>query len=79
MIRRKENNDNFIELIHEKLLDTFLFHVISDWKNIPTAINVTCVYFHMNKWLPMWSHTSYKKSQPEKDPIVYSVIGTAKG
>lgn len=62
IVRKKE--DQFIELIHEKLLDTYLFQVISDWKNIPTAIVVTCVYFHKNNWLPLWSLTTYQKSKP---------------
>jgi hypothetical protein len=43
-----------IEKIHEKLLDTYFFSIIEDWKNIPTIIKVTAVSFIANSRLPMW-------------------------
>ena len=62
IVRKKDQND-FIELIHEKLLDTYIFNALSDWKQIPTAISLTSIYFHKNEWLPMWNLTTYQRSK----------------
>lgn len=77
-MRRKQANHNFIELIHEKLLGTFLFNVLSDWKNIPTAIVVTSLYFHQNSHLPFWEGTNHRKNETNNERT-YCMIGTAKG
>jgi WD40 repeat protein len=75
----KETNTNFIELIHEKLLDTFIFNAISDWKGILMTLNLSCVCFHRNKWLPMWNLTSYQRSKPKDEEAIYCVLGCNKG
>jgi hypothetical protein len=66
IVRRKKDSHEFIELIHEKLLGTFLFNAVSDWKNIPSALTVTHVYFHRNPLLPLWEGTSSKNQHPHK-------------
>ena len=45
-------------MIHEKLLGTYIFNVVSDWKNIPLSIKVTSVYYHQNRYLPKWDNTN---------------------
>ena len=77
ILKKKEQDDKFIELIHEKLLDTFIFNAIWDWKQIPTAIALTHLSFHRNKWLPMWNLTAHQKSKPRE--ATYCVLGNNKG
>ena len=63
ILRRKEDSHDFIELIHEKLLGTYLFNAVSDWKNIPTAVTVTHLCFYRSARLPLWEGTNYRKNE----------------
>jgi hypothetical protein len=75
---RKNQDEHFIELIHEKLLDTYLFQVLSDWKDIPAAISPSSLAFTTHSCLPRW-YLSTSQLPLLSVPVDYCIIGTTKG
>jgi hypothetical protein len=53
--------------------------MLSDWKNIPTSIKITFVYFYQSAWLPMWDNSAQLKVAPLSRLASYCVLGTSKG
>lgn len=72
-----KGGEEFIELIHEKLLGTYLFNVLLDWKEIPVSLKVTAVYFHRSPRLPKWDGTL--KGQCQLQDRYYCLLGSSKG
>ena len=67
----------FIEIIHEKLLGTYFFTILQDWKNIPFAITVTSVTLLLNEALPQWDNEIQGKTNQQKRD--YVILGTDRG
>lgn len=64
-------------MIHEKLLDTYFFTILEDWKGIPSAIKVTAVSFLINTKLPKWDN-GIKAKQPSCQSD-FVILGTERG
>ena len=56
---KSNEKGKLMEMIHEKLLDTYFFTILEDWKNIPIAVNITAVSFLLNTLVPKWDIDIY--------------------
>ena len=74
---KPDEKGKLIEIIHEKLLGTYFFTIIEDWKNIPIAIHVTAVSFALNANIPKWDIDVYAKSEDKAED--YVVLGSDRG
>lgn len=64
IIKVSNEKEDLIDLIDEKILKSYLFNVVCDWKNIPTAIKCTFVCFCKSQQaLPMWDGTTSGKDK----------------
>jgi hypothetical protein len=64
-------------MIHEKLLDSYFFSILVDWKNIPIAINVTSVSFLLDTYVPKWDIEIKSKQSLEK--LDFIILGNDRG
>lgn len=74
---KPDEKGKLIEIIHEKLLGTYFFTIIEDWKNIPIAIHVTSVSFALNVSVPKWDIDVSAKGTTKSEDFV--IIGTDRG
>jgi hypothetical protein len=76
-LQTQSEGGKLIDKIHEKLLDTFFFSVLRDWKNVPTVVKVTAVGFLMDARLPGWDNTFRGTVKAQNADFV--ILGTEAG